>query len=70
MLERSFANFRGGVASWSEEQLLDLLGPTWGPFANHSNLDLLLHAMREVVHHTAEIALLRDLYGSQQPTGN
>lgn len=38
------------------------LGDSWGPHARHSRLDLLLHATRELTHHGAEVALLRDLH--------
>lgn len=62
LLGRSWQEFRSGVSGWDASSLLEPLGPSWGPFANHSNLDLALHATREIVHHGAEIALLRDLY--------
>ena len=39
------------------------LGPDWGPYAQDSTLDLTLHVLDEVVHHGAEVGLLRDLYG-------
>ncbi|MEM7340808.1 MAG: DinB family protein [Actinomycetota bacterium] len=42
---------------WWEE-----LGDLWGPFARHNTADIALHASNELVHHGAEIALLRDLY--------
>ena len=42
-----------------------LVGPTWGPYAESTKLDLAIHAQREVIHHTAEIFLLRDLYAHQ-----
>jgi DinB superfamily len=45
------------VEEWWRE-----LGDQWGPFAHHSLVDLVLHALHEVTHHGAEIALLRDLY--------
>jgi hypothetical protein len=38
------------------------LGDAWGPFASSNRADLLLHAADELIHHGAEIALLRDLY--------
>ena len=38
------------------------LGPTWGPYAEADHVDLALHALRELVHHGAEVALLRDLW--------
>ncbi|MDV7268912.1 DinB family protein, partial [Rhodococcus oxybenzonivorans] len=36
--------------------------PSEGPFADRSMAALVLHVNREVIHHGAEIALLRDLY--------
>ncbi len=37
-------------------------GPAEGPFAEMPLAGLVLHINREVIHHGAEIALLRDLY--------
>lgn len=65
MLTAAWAVFRAGVSSWGDDGLLDLLGPAWGPYASHTNLALALHAQREVIHHGAEIALLRDLYAAR-----
>ena len=62
LLVRAWTVFRAGVSGWGDEDLMMPLGPDWGPFQNHSRLDLALHAMREIIHHGAEIALLRDLY--------
>jgi len=56
--------FREGVAGWGDD-VFEPLGDHWGPFARHSRLDLLFHALREVNHHGAEVALLRDLYGAR-----
>ena len=38
------------------------VGPAEGPFAEHPYAELVLHINREVIHHGAEILLLRDLY--------
>lgn len=38
------------------------VGPAEGPFAEEPMATLVLHINREVIHHLAEIALLRDLY--------
>lgn len=65
MLSAAWAVFRETVAEWGDERLFDLLGPTWGPYAEYTKLDLAIHAQREVIHHGAEIALLRDLYAHQ-----
>lgn len=37
-------------------------GPAEGPYADRSMATLVLHIHREVIHHGAEVALLRDLY--------
>jgi len=37
-------------------------GPAEGPYARLSMAALVLHIHREVIHHGAEICLLRDLY--------
>lgn len=38
------------------------VGPAEGPFAEEPMATLVLHINREVIHHLAEVALLRDLY--------
>ncbi len=42
--------------------LAEPCGPAEGPFAEFSMAALVLHIHREVIHHGAEISLLRDLY--------
>jgi hypothetical protein len=37
------------------------LGPSWGPYADSSTIDLALHVLDEVIHHGAEVGLPRDL---------
>jgi hypothetical protein len=61
-LGRSWEVFRQGVAGWDGVELHRSLGPGWGTNADRSHLDLALHAGRELIHHGAEIALLRDLH--------
>jgi hypothetical protein len=64
LMEGAWSVFRTGVAGWDDVGLQEPLGPAWGPFATSTHLDLAFHALREIVHHGAEIALLRDLYRS------
>ncbi len=66
MLSAAWVVFRSGVAAWGDEGLWMPLGSAWGPYAEHNNLALAVHAQREVIHHGAEIALLRDLYAFRQ----
>jgi hypothetical protein len=51
-----------GVRGLTAADLERAVGPAEGPFAERPMLDLVLHINREVIHHGAEIALLRDLY--------
>lgn len=53
------------MADGGSDRLFDLLGEGWGPYAESTVLALALHAQREVTHHGAEIALLRDLFRSR-----
>jgi hypothetical protein len=61
-LRRSITVFADRMAALGEVDCWNLLGPAWGPFAESTWIDLFLHAFDEVVHHAAEIGLLRDLY--------
>ena len=40
-----------------------------GPYAESSTVDLALHVLDEVVHHGAEVGLLRDLYAHRGSLG-
>lgn len=51
-----------GVRGLSAADLARPVGPAEGPFAESPMAELVLHIHREVIHHGAEIALLRDLY--------
>lgn len=54
--------WREGVSSLSDEQLTHPVGEAEKGWEAHSMATLILHINREVMHHGAEIALLRDLY--------
>ena len=59
-LDELEAAWVAGVRSLSEK---DLMGPSGEPdFETASMAALVLHIHRELIHHGAEIALLRDLY--------
>jgi hypothetical protein len=61
-LDDAYANWMSGVRQLSPADLDTPIGPAEGPWADKPMLDLVLHINREVIHHGAEIALLRDLY--------
>jgi len=63
---RAASNFRAGLVAMGPNWLFDQLGPTYGPYADATFLGLMLHVIDELVHHGAEIALLRDLYRARR----
>ncbi|MGP3926382.1 DinB family protein [Streptomyces sp. 8N616] len=61
-LDEGYAAWTAGVRGLGDEGLARPCGPAEGPFADLPMAALVLHINREVIHHGAEIALLRDLY--------
>jgi DinB family protein len=61
-LDSGYAAWVEGVRGLGADGLTRPCGPAEGPFAADSMAALVLHIHREVIHHGAEIALLRDLY--------
>ena len=65
-LDEEYATWTKGVAGLSPDDLGRPVGPAEGPFAEHPYAELVLHINREVIHHGAEILLLRDLYRARR----
>lgn len=61
-LDEAYGHWIDGVRSLDEARLAEPVGPAEGPWAQSPMVTLVLHINREVIHHGAEIALLRDLY--------
>jgi hypothetical protein len=55
-------DWRAGLTRLTPSEWSAPLGPAWGPYADTSTIDLALHVLDEVIHHGAEVGLLRDLY--------
>jgi hypothetical protein len=64
-LDAGFAAWVGGVGALGEKGLATPCGPAEGPWADRSMATLILHINRELIHHGAEAALLRDLFRAQ-----
>lgn len=62
MLAKAHDILVGYVDAMPDEDLWSKIGPVGGIYAEHTKFSLLMHQLDEVVHHGAEIALLRDLY--------
>jgi hypothetical protein len=61
-LDAAYDRWCTGVEHLGEVGLSRPVGPHEGPFAESPYADLVLHINRELIHHGAEICLLRDLY--------
>jgi hypothetical protein len=71
-LDEAYRRWAAGVRGLDAEAMAAPCGPAEGPFADYPMAALVLHINREVIHHGAEVALLRDLYrarGSGEGTG-
>ena len=61
-LDDAYDGWMAGVKGLDDAALARPVGPAEGPYADAPMTTLVLHINREVIHHGAEIALLRDLY--------
>jgi hypothetical protein len=61
-LDHEYTRWINGVRRLGTEDLERPVGPAEGPWAEYPMIALVLHINREVIHHGAEIACLRDLY--------
>jgi hypothetical protein len=61
-LEQLDANYQAWYDGVRTADLSRPAGPAEGPYADNPMATLVLHINRELIHHGAEIALLRDLY--------
>jgi len=59
---RAYRSVLAGRGWWDE------LGDSWEHWSQHSTADMAMHAGNELVHHGAEIALLRDLHRHEAAT--
>jgi hypothetical protein len=64
-LDAGYAAWTAGVRGLSADDLARPCGPAEGPWAEASLAELVQHINREVIHHGAEVSLLRDLYRKQ-----
>lgn len=62
VLDDAYDRWVAGVTSWGEKGLAEECGPAEGPWERYPRATLVLHINREVIHHGAEVAILRDLY--------
>ena len=61
-LDHWYSRWHDGIRGLDDAGLAKPLGPKGGQYADDTMLGLITHLNREVMHHGAEICLLRDLY--------
>jgi len=61
-LDTALTVFRDRITGLGEDGIWQELGPMWGTYADDPWAALVVHALDELGHHGAEIALMRDLY--------
>lgn len=61
-LDEEYATWIAGVEALGEDGLFRPCGEAEGPYAEYPMAGLVLHIHRELIHHIAEVCLLRDLY--------
>ena len=61
-LDEAYAGWSAGVRGLDADALAAPCGQAEAPFDDEPMAMLVLHINREVIHHCAEVALLRDLY--------
>lgn len=66
-LDHVYEGWTRGVQTLDAGAMSQPCGQSEGPYADRPMAALVLHVNREVIHHGAEIALLRDLYRHQAP---
>jgi hypothetical protein len=63
-LDDAYEKWIAGVRALDDDELDRPCGPAEGPYAEHRFSELILHINREMIHHGAEIACIRDLYAN------
>ena len=62
-LDAAYALWRKVLTACTEDSLNQPIGSRAGFYANDTRRSFVLHILDELIHHGAEAALLRDLYG-------
>jgi hypothetical protein len=64
-LDHAYAVWRRRLAYLSQDDLDGPMGDVAGPYAEYDGTSFALHILDELIHHGAEVGVLRDLYRAQ-----
>jgi DinB superfamily len=59
-----YRSWKDGLLTLPAAEWTQPLGTSFGPYAEANTVDLALHVLDEVVHHAAEVGVLRDLWSA------
>jgi hypothetical protein len=65
-IKRGYEWLMAALQLTTDTSLTEPIGPQAGQYAAATRLSFALHILDELIHHTAEAALLRDLYTGQK----
>ncbi len=66
LLDKANARWQRYVTATDVAKLFDQVGPISPGFADSTRFAFILHIVDELIHHAAEVALLRDLYRAER----
>jgi hypothetical protein len=66
LLERANEFWRGYITEVGDDAIWEKSGPIAGIYADYTRVSFVLHIIDELVHHGAEIGVLRDLYRAER----
>lgn len=66
-LQQAIARWRADLEAVDDGRLWEPMGPAAGPFGDSPVAGFVEHIHDEFIHHSAEVALLRDLYRARFP---
>ncbi|NYJ05380.1 DinB family protein [Petropleomorpha daqingensis] len=67
-LDAAFAVWTTVLSAVPESSLAEPIGPVGGPHADSTRRAFVLHVLDELIHHGAEVALVRDLWEAKRGT--
>jgi len=65
MLDEAFARWKRYLSATDMDHIFDKIGPVGGGMAEATRAKFVLHILDEVIHHGAEIGVLRDLWAAE-----
>ncbi|MBO0886206.1 MAG: DinB family protein [Acidimicrobiales bacterium] len=60
----SWTSWQRLVSSLTPDEMWAPMGPIAGPYGDSERIGLVIHIMDELIHHAAEVGVMRDLYAA------